>query len=421
MSSDVPSATGPLAGLRVVELGAIFAGPMVGTHLGDLGAEVIKVEPDRGDDVRRLGAAKNGVPLWWKLVARNKRLVGIDLARAEGADVLLRIIARADVVVENFRPGKLESWGIDYAAIQCVNPQAILLHVSGYGRTGPYRDFPGFGTLAEAFSGLAYTNGQPDGPPILPAFPVADHVTALFGTQSVLAALYERQLSGRGQEIELNLYECLLALMGNMAINYDQLGQVMQRRGNRSKFSVPRNAYRTRDDRWIVVSSTTDSVAKRLFLAIGRPDLADDPDLATNPQRAARADEIDGIMAAWVRERSQSVVLETLRARHVAVAPINDVAQFTADPHVVSSGVFEEHTDPDLGTVHIPRVVPRFSRTAGAIRWTGRLEVGCDTRAVLAETGFSDAEIERLADAGIITVSAGASPSRPLSPRNRKS
>jgi formyl-CoA transferase len=265
-----------------------------------------------------------------------------------------------------------------------ANLRIILMHISGYGRTGPYRNVPGFGTPAKAFSGFAYTNGQPDGPPTLPtppSFPIADHVTALFGCQSVLAAVLERERSGRSQEIELDLYECLLAFMGNMVVNYEQLGEVMQRRGNRSRFSVPRN--------W-------------LFRAIGRPDLADDPALATNRQRAVRAAEIDSIMTEWVAVRSQAQALAVLRTNEVAAGPINDIAQFVADPHVQARQTLREHLDPDLGMIRIPGVGPRFSRTPGAVRRTGWLAVGHDTHAVLDEAGYSAAGIERLATDGVI-------------------
>jgi crotonobetainyl-CoA:carnitine CoA-transferase CaiB-like acyl-CoA transferase len=320
--------------------------------------------------------------------------------------VLRRIAAQADILVENFRPGKMESWGLDYAALSRDNAGLILLHISGYGRTGPYRNFPGFGTLAEAFSGFVYTNGHPDGPPTLASFPIADQVTALFGTQSLLAAVIERQQSGLGQEIELNLYDSMLALMGNMVVNYDQLGEVMQRRGNRSKSSVPRNAYQTADERWVVVSATTDSIARRVFRAIGRPDLADDPTLATNQQRAKRAEEIDRIMAQWAATHTLAEALAILQKYEVAAGPINDIAQFFEDPHVQAMQSLYEHEDPDLGKMRIPNVVPRFSRTPGRIRWTGRLTIGQDTRDVLNEVGYSNREIEALCAAGIIVAPA---------------
>jgi len=392
----------PLHGLRVVDVGSIFAGPVVGAMLGDLGADVIKVEPLAGDDVRRLGAQKNGVSLWWKFTARNKRLVSLDLRHREGADIMRRIIAAADVVVENFRPGKMESWGLDYASLSKDNPGLIMLHISGYGRQGPYRDFPGFGTLAESFSGMVYTNGQPDGPPSLLQFPIADQVTALFGVQSILAATIEKQCSGLGQEIELSLYESLLALMGNMVLNYDQLGDVMQRRGNRSKSSVPRNAYQTADDRWLVVSATTDSIARRVFRAIGRPELAQDPAYATNQERAARADEIDEMMSEWARRHTLDEALSILQAHEVATGPINDVAQFFEDPHVKAVGSLYEHLDEDLGKMRMPAIPPKFSRTPGEVRWAGKREIGKDTRAVLQELGYSDEDIDSLAERKII-------------------
>ena len=394
--------SGPLADLRVIDLGTIFAGPMICAQLGDLGAEVIKIEPPRGDDVRRLGAVKNGVGLWWKVVSRNKQLVAIDLTKAAGAAILARLARDADIVVENYRPGKLEAFGLDYARLSAENPGLILLHISGYGRGGPYRDYPSFGTLAEAFSGFVHTNGQPEGPPSLPTFPIADSVTALIGCYSVLAAVHERASSGRGQEIELNLYESLLTLMGNMVVNYDQLGEIMQRRGNRSKNSVPRNAYATADARWVVVSSTTDATARRLFRAIGRDDLADDPALATNVLRAQRADEIDGIVAAWMRRHSQDEALEILHACEVAAGPINDIEQFCRDPHVRARESLATLEDPDLGSLRLPAVAPRFYRTPGAVRWAGRKEIGADTRSVLLGCGYSEAEIDALARERVI-------------------
>lgn len=396
------TAVGPLKGLRILDIGTIFAGPLIGAHLGDLGADVIKIEPLRGDDVRRLGGVKNGVALWWKLVARNKRLAAIDLTRPEGSEIVRRLVADADVLVENYRPGKLESWGLAYERLAAINPRLVVLHISGYGRTGPYRNRPGFGTLAEAFSGFAYTNGQPNGPPTLPNFPIADSVTALVGCYTVLAALRERDLSGRGQEVELDLYESLLGLMGNMVLDHDQLGVVMQRRGNRSNTSVPRNAYPTRDRRWVVLSSTTDAMASRVFRAIGRDDWANDPSLASNVQRSKRVDEIDGAVAAWVAERTQAEALQHLLACDVPAGPINDIAQFVDDPHVRARGTLTTVQDPDLGELRMQNVVPRFSRTPGRVRWAGRAAIGPDTREIVREAGYSDAEIDQMASDQVI-------------------
>jgi len=349
---------------------------------------VIKIEPPRGDDVRRLGTVKDGVGLWWKVVSRNKRLVAIDLTKPEGVQIFERLARDADIVVENYRPGKMEAWGLDYARLSAANPRLILLHISGYGRSGPYRDYPGF--------------GQPDGPPTLLSFPVADSVAALAGCYSVLAAVHERASSGRGQEIELNLYESLLSLMGNMVIGYDQTGEIMERRGNRSKSSVPRNAYPTADAHWVVVSSTTDATARRLFRAIGRDDLAEDPTLATNVLRAMRAQELDDIVAAWMIRHTQEEALSILHECEVAAGPINDIAQFFRDPHVVDRGSIATLDDPDFGKVRIPGIAPHFSRTPGDIRWAGRKAIGADTRSVLRDCGYADAEIDRLAQGGVI-------------------
>ncbi len=395
--SDAPKAAGPLARLRILDLGTIFAGPLVGANLGDLGADVVKIEPPRGDDVRRLGASKDGIAMWWKVAGRNKQLAAIDLTRPEGVEILKRLAKDADVLVENFRPGKLEALGIGYEVLSRLNPRIVVAHISGYGRDGPYRDRPGFGTLAEAFSGFVFTNGSPDGPPTLLNFPVADCVTALVGCYSVLAALRERDASGRGQEIDINLYESLMALMGNMIVGYDVVGEVMQRRGNRSKSSVPRNAYPTKDGHWCVVSSTTDAMAGRVFRAIGRQDLADDPTLATNQGRTKRAEEIDGIMAAWVAQHTLEDALAILQSHDVPAGPINDVAQFFADPHVIARESITRLPDPDFGKIRMPNVGPRFSRTPGRVRWAGRSAIGADTRAVLLSVGYSDADIDRLA------------------------
>jgi len=401
-TTAAPPAQGPLTGLKIIDVGSIFAGPMIGAHLSDLGAEVIKIEPPRGDDVRRLGPSKHGAGLWWKIVARNKRIAAIDLGKPEGAAVFCRLARTADVVVENFRPGKMAAWGLDYARLSAANAGLILLHISGYGDSGPYRDYPGFGTLAEAFSGFVHTNGQPDGPPTLPSFPVADTATALVGCYAVLAAILERQRSGKGQEVSLNLYEPLLSMMGNMVVGYDQLGEILQRRGNRSRSSIPRNAYLASDGRWVVISSTTDAMAKRVFRAIDRADLAEDPNLATNVLRAKRAEEIDGIVAAWVAGHTQHDALAALRAEEVACGPINDAEQFLDDPHVQAHESIATLDDPDLGRLRMPNVVPRFSRTPGRVRWAGKKQIGADTRALLLEAGYAPDEIHALAAAGVI-------------------
>ena len=247
---SVQQAAGPLVGLKVIDLGMLFAGPLVAANLADLGADVIKVEPPKGEEVRKIGRFKNGESLWWRVVARNKTLVTVDIGKPAGAEIVKRLARTADVLIENFRPGRIKEWGLDYDTLAAGNPGLVMLHISGYGQEGPYSDRPGMGTLAEAFSGFAHVTGEADGPPTLPPFPFADGVAAMSGTYAILAALYARERNGGfGDEIDLSLYEPLLSLMGAMVIDYDQLGVNMKRKGNRSTWTVPRNAYRTQDER----------------------------------------------------------------------------------------------------------------------------------------------------------------------------
>lgn len=406
MSETTKQANGPLSGLTVVDVGMLFAGPLVGTLLADLGANVIKVEHPKGDEVRRVGRFRDGEPLWWRVTARNKQLAAVDIRTEAGREVLLRLIDKADILVENFRPGRMAEWGFRYDELAKTNPGLVMLHISGYGQTGPYRERPGMGTLAEAFSGFAHTMGPTDAPPSLPMFPIADGVAAITGAYAVLAALHARSRDGRGDEIDLSLYEPMLSLMGAMVIDYDQLQYIASRHGNRSNWSVPRNSYLTKDHRWVAVSSAANSVAKRLFRAIGRADLADDPGLATNPQRVKRIEECDGAIADWVAQRTQEEVLTAFREAEVVAGPICDVEQIFADPHVHERGTLATMQDPVLGEVRIQDVVPKFSRNRAQMRWLGRANVGEDTATVLSQLGYSEQQIEALASSGAVHVNA---------------
>jgi len=400
---DNTAPSGPLVGLRVIDVGMLFAGPLVAANLGDLGAEVIKIEPPKADEVRRTGGIKNGEGLWWRVTSRNKRLIAVDLRKPEGAAIVRQIAKTADVFIENFRVGRISEWGLGYDVLSGDNPGLVMLHVSGYGQTGPYSQRPGMGTLAEAFSGFAHATGEPDGPPTLPAFPLADGVASLVGTYAVLAALLGRERNGgMGDEIDLSLYEPLLSMMGSMVIDYDQLGRTAKRKGNRAVWTVPRNTYRTKDDKWVVVSSAANSAAMRLFRAIGREDMANDPGLATNPQRAERVDECDGTIAKWIGEHGFDEVLERFHKFEVVAGPVYDVAQIFADPHVQHRGTILETEDPRLGKIRMQNVVAKFTRNPGRVRWAGRSEVGGDTEAVLTELGFSSDDISRLERTGIV-------------------
>ncbi len=401
-------ATGPLVGVRVIDLGMIFAGPLVATNLADLGADVIKIEHPRGDDVRKTGRFRNNRGLWWSVSSRNKRLISVDIGKPGGADIVRRLARTADVFIENFRPGRMKQWGLDYTTLSAANRGLVMLHISGYGQKGPYADRPGMGTLAEAFSGFAHITGEADGPPTLPSVPIADGVASLTGTYAVLAALLAREKNGGlGDEIDLSLYEPLLSLLGSMVIDYDQLGHITMRRGNRSTWTVPRNAYRTRDEKWVAVSSAANSIAPRLFRAIGRDDFANDPTLATNPQRLKRVDELDGAIAKWISEHTLDEVLKRFYEYDVVAGPIYDVAQIFEDPQVKYRGTLVETADPVLGKVRVQSVVPRFERNAGGIRWLGKSEIGADTAAVLTELGYGDDDMRRLESEGVIKVARG--------------
>lgn len=404
----VSKATGPLVGMRVIDLGMIFAGPLVATNLGDLGAEVIKIEHPRGDDVRKTGRFKNGRGLWWCVSSRNKRLISVDVGKPEGAAIVKKLARTADVFIENFRPGRMKEWGLDYATLSAGNRGLVMLHISGYGQSGPYSGRPGMGTLAEAFSGFAHITGEADGPPTLPSIPLADGVASLSGTYAVLAALLAREKNGgMGDEIDLSLYEPLLSLLGSMVIDYDQLQHVTMRRGNRSTWTVPRNAYRTKDEKWVAVSSAANSIAPRLFRAVGREDLAGDPTLATNPQRLQRVGELDGAIAAWILQHTLDEVLKRFYEFDVVAGPIYDVAQIFADPQVAHRGTLIETEDRELGKVKIQNVVPQFRRNRGGIRWLGKSQIGADTSDVLAELGYTGEELCSLESQGVIKTGAG--------------
>ncbi len=403
------AAQGPLKGLRVLDVGMVFAGPLVTTNLADLGADVIKIEHPKGDQTRNIGRFKDGEGLWWRVAARNKRVIAADASKPEGAEIVRRLARTADVIVENFRPGRFASWGLDYASLSKENPGLVMLHISGYGQTGPYMHRPGMGTLAEAFSGFAMVTGEADRPPTLPQFPFADGIAGIMGAYAVMSALWAREKNGgTGDEIDLSLYEPLLSLMGPMLIDYDQLGHIARRRGNRSTWSVPRNSYRTKDENWVAVSSAANSIAIRMFRAIGRDDLANDPTLQTNPDRVKRLDECDGAIADWVSQHTLEEVLAQFEKFEVVAGPICDVEQLSRDPQVLHNETIVALPDAALGTVKVQNVIPRFRKAPAKMRWVGRHKVGMDTDAVLNELGYSPEEIGALEKKGVVSRSAVA-------------
>ena len=400
----VPEPGGSLRGLRVIDAATLAAGPMVATALGEFGAEVIKVEqPGIGDPLRTWGELKDGVGLVWKSMSRNKRCVTLDLRRPEGQELFHGLLDVSDVVVVNNRPSALARWGLDYEAVHEAHPRLVMLHVSGYGRGGPASDRPGFGTLAEAMSGFAHVTGQPDGPPTLPPFMLADGVAALAATYAVMMALYHRDVHGaEGQLIDVNLIEPLARLIESSTLTYDQLGVVPGRVGNRFDASAPRNAYRTSDGKWVAISSASPNIAMRVYRAIDRPDLAEDPDYTDPIRRQARALEVDELVARWIAPRTLEEVMAVFRAADVAAAPVYDAEQLLADEHLRARGSFLEVEDPELGPMTVQAPVAVMSETPGRIEHLGRA-LGADNEEVFARLlGVDGERLEALRDAGII-------------------
>ncbi|GGJ95573.1 CoA transferase [Streptomyces camponoticapitis] len=392
----------PLDGLRVLDLATLFAGPLAATMLGDFGAEVIKVEhPTRPDPSRGHGPAKDGVGLWWKILGRNKRTITLDLCSPPGRDVLLRLAAGADVIVENFRPGTLERWGLGWAELCAVNPRLVLARVTGFGQFGPYSRRPGFGTLAEAMSGFAAMTGEPEGPPTLPPFGLADSIAALATAYAVMTALNGRAASGRGQVVDLAIIEPILTVLGPQPLWYDQLGYVQPRTGNRSRNNAPRNTYRTADGSWLAVSTSAQSVAERVMRLVGREELVEEPWFTTGSGRADHADVLDEAVGGWIARRSRDDVMAAFEKADAAVAPVYDVRDVMDDPQYRALDTVTEVADPDLGPIRMQNVLFRLSETPGAIRWAGRAH-GADTDAVLGELGLSAPEIAALREEGAL-------------------
>ncbi|MBN2622044.1 MAG: CoA transferase, partial [Acidimicrobiales bacterium] len=388
---------GPLRGLRVVEAATLAAGPMVGTALGEFGAEVIKVEaPGSGDPMRTWGKRRDGIGLVWKSVSRNKRCVTLDLRTREGQTLFHRLLDVSDVLVVGNRPSALERWGIDYASVHAAHPHVVMAHITGYGSGGPNSDRPGYGTLAEAMSGFAHVVGQPDGPPTLPPFMLADGVASLAATYAVMMALYHRDVrGGEGQLVDVNLIEPLARLIESSTLAFDQLGTSPGRVGNRLDASAPRNAYRTADGRWIAVSSASPSIAVRVFRAIGRADLADDPGYVDPVRRQERAGEVDDLVASWVAERTLDEAMAVFEAAEVTAAPVYDAEQLLADEHLRARGTYVRVVDDDFGPVTVQAPVARLSATPGRVEHLGRA-LGADNDAVYGDLLGLDPD--RLAD-----------------------
>ncbi|MEV8090070.1 CaiB/BaiF CoA transferase family protein [Streptomyces nigra] len=399
MSAAAPA---PLAGLRVIDLATLFAGPLAATMLGDFGAEVIKVEhPEKPDPSRGHGPAKDGVGLWWKVLGRNKRAITLNLSRPGGRATLLRLAATADVIIENFRPGTLEKWDLGWPELSAANPRLVLTRVTGFGQFGPSSHRPGFGTLAEAMSGFAALTGEPDAPPTLPPFGLADSIAGLATAYAVMTALAARERTGEGQVVDMALIEPMLMALGPQPTWYDQLGYVQERTGNRSANNAPRNTYRTADGTWVAVSTSAQSIAERVMRLVGRPDLIDEPWFATGVDRARHADVLDRAVGDWIALHTRADVLAAFEKAEAAVAPVQDIRDVMTDPQYAALDTVTTVDDPELGPLRMQNVLFRLSATPGTIRWAGRPH-GADTDEVLTGLGLSPADLAALREEGAL-------------------
>jgi crotonobetainyl-CoA:carnitine CoA-transferase CaiB-like acyl-CoA transferase len=398
---------GPLDGLRVVDCSGMIAGGFATTQLADFGADVIKVEhPDGTDPLREWPPYDEGVSLWWKSIGRNKRCVTLDLSTTEGSALLLELLADADVLFENFRPGTMEEWGLGPDRLHEENPGLIVVRQSGYGQTGPRAEKPGFGTVAEGITNWAHVNGFPDSKPLLPPISLADLTAANFAVQGVMFAVFERDVgraggSGEGQVIDMSLYEPLFRLFLSEVEAYDRLGEVRERIGNHHESAAPRNVYETADG-YLTLSASAQSIFENVAEAIDRPDIVDDPRFATNEARVDHADELDEVIEAWTRERTTEAAIETLESTDAIAGPVYDMADIFEDEQYAARNDIVEVDDPDLGSLKTAAPVPRFTRTPGAVEHAGPGHGEHNDEVYLDELGLDEAEYERLRGRDVI-------------------
>ena len=394
--------TGPLTGLKVVEMGQLIAGPFAAKTLADFGADVVKIEPPgTGDALRNWRMLKDGTSVWWQVQSRNKRSVALDLKKPEAQQIVRQLTAEADVLIENFRPGALEGWGLDPQELIQANPRLIVLRVSGYGQTGPYRDRPGFGVVGEAMGGLRHLTAEPGRVPVRVGVSIGDTLAALHGVIGILLALQERQRSGQGQVIDVALYEAVFNCMESLLPEYSAFGAVRGPAGSALPGIAPSNAYLCSDGGYALIAGNGDSIYKRLMTAIGRDDLGNDAELANNAGRVARIAEIDAAIGAWTRERTVTQVLEVLDRAGVPAGRIYTVADIAADPHYAARGMLQQIRLDDGDLLTVPGVVPKLSRTPGTHRRNAP-GIGQDTEAVMRELGLTDEQIAGLKGRGVI-------------------
>ncbi len=404
-SSDNNHPPRPLEGVRILEMGQLLAGPFAAVLLGYFGAEVIKIEPPGvGDPLRKWRKMHNGTALWWYILGRNKKCVTLNLKDPRGQTIIKQLTAKVDVVLENFKPGTLEKWGLGYEDLKAINPKLIMARVSGYGQTGPYSARPGYANVAEGFSGMRYVTGYPDRPPARPNLSLGDSLAGMHAALGILMALYHRDAkgTGQGQMIDVAIYEACFNMMESLIPEYDKLGEIRERAGSKVTGIVPTATYPTKDGKYIIIGGNGDSIYKRLMIAAGRADLSNDPGLATNQGRVVREPEIDAALEAWTLAHDYDVLIAALEQAQVPSGPIYNAADIVNDPHYQARGMFE---DADIGngeTVKLPTFVPKLSETPGGTSWVGPA-LGAHNQEVYGELlGMSASEIELLQNDGVI-------------------
>lgn len=405
MTGNTKKSFGPLAGLKVIEMGQLLAGPFVGSRCADFGAEVIKIEaPEAGDPIRNWGRLQyEGKTLWWPIMARNKKSVGANLRDPKGQELARRLIAEADVLIENFKPGTLEKWGMSPAELHEINPGLIIVRVSGFGQTGPYAGRPGFASVGEAVSGLRYINGHPNMPPPRFGISLGDTLTALFAFEGMLMAIYHRdQNGGTGQVVDAAITESCFAILESSVTEYSMAGFVREPSGTGLAKIAPSNIYPTKDGNYVVIAANVDAMFRRLSNAMGQPELAEDPRFKTHIARGDHAELLDGMVADWSAQFTMAELTEKLEEHDVVYGPINSIAEVVKDPHFLERGMVRQFNDRDFGEITIPGVFPVLSETPGDVAWLGPQEIGAHNEEVYRSLGLSDEEISELSSEGVI-------------------
>lgn len=396
----------PLEGLKVLEMGQLLAGPFASVMLAWFGAEVIKIEPPIvGDPLRTWRTLYNGTALWWFILGRNKKSVTLNLRSPKGQEIVRKLAARVDVVLENFKPGTMEKWGLGYENLKQINPRLIMTRVSGWGQTGPYSAKPGFASVAEAIGGLRFVTGFPDRPPVRPNLSLGDTLAGLHAALGTLAAVYYRDVAGAGvgQVVDVAIYESVFNMLEGMVPEYDKCGIVRQREGTSLTGIVPTGTYPCKDGKFVVIGGNGDSIFRRLAKAMGRPDMAEDPRFEHNNDRVEHQREIEDAIVAWTRQHTLAEVVEILEAAEVPVGPIYSVVEMLKDPHFLARSLFEDCTLPDGSSVKLPTIAPKMSESPGGTEWIGP-PLGAHNREVLGDLlGLSERELQELAAEGVIT------------------